>query len=71
MELLDNSGSKQHIIDLVEGNQHLYRPIYSLSQVEMKTLKTFNNIHPKPRIVQLLKLLIKAPILFQKSLMVT
>ena len=31
----------QHVIELYEGQQPLYEPIYSLGLVELKTLKTY------------------------------
>ena len=45
MELLENTGMNEYIIELVERNQLLYKPIYSLGSVELETLKTYIETH--------------------------
>ena len=40
MELPENTGINEHAIELIEGKQSLYGPIYSLGPVELKRLKT-------------------------------
>ncbi len=47
MELLENTSLKEYAIELVEGKQPPYGPIYALSPVELKTLKTYIEIHLK------------------------
>ena len=37
----------EHAIDLEDGKQPLYGPIYSLGPVELETLKTYIEIHLK------------------------
>ncbi len=41
MELLENTGLNEHAIELVEGKQPPYGPIYALSPVKLETLKTY------------------------------
>ena len=40
-ELLKHTGINDHIIELVEGQQPPYGPIYSLVLVELETLKAY------------------------------
>ena len=40
MELSENTGINEYVIELVESKQPPYRSIYSLSQVELETSKT-------------------------------
>ena len=41
VELPENTGMNEHIIELKEGKQPPFGPIYSLGSVELKTLKTY------------------------------
>ncbi len=41
MELLENTGMNAYAIKLIEGKQPPYGPIYTLSLVELETLKTY------------------------------
>ena len=41
MELPKNTGINKHAIELQDGKQPFYRPIYSLGPVELETLKTY------------------------------
>ena len=41
MELPKLTGINNHVIDLIESQQTLYGPTYSLGPVELKTLKTY------------------------------
>ncbi len=41
MELSENTGMNEHAIELIEGKQPPYGPIYTLSPVELETLKTY------------------------------
>ena len=47
MELPGNTGMNEHAIKLVEGKQRPYGSIYSLSPVELETLKTYIETHIK------------------------
>lgn len=40
-ELSEPTGIKDHAIDLLDGKQPSYGPIYSLGPVELETLKTY------------------------------
>lgn len=41
MKLFENASMNEHTIELVEGKQPFYGPIYSLGLVELETLKTY------------------------------
>ena len=41
VELLKYTNMNNHFIDLIDNNQLLYGPIYSLGPVELETLKTY------------------------------
>ncbi len=41
MELPEDTEMNEHAIELIEGKQSPYRPIYALSPVELETLKTY------------------------------
>ncbi len=45
MELPENTDINEHAPELVKGKQPPYGPIYSLSPVELKTLKTYVETH--------------------------
>ncbi len=47
MELPENTGLNKLAIELVEGKQLLYGPIYALSPVELETLKSYIETHLK------------------------
>ena len=57
----------EHAIELKNGKQLPYRPIYSLGPVELETLKTYIETHLKPGFIQLSKTSTGAPILFDKK----
>ncbi len=44
MELLENTGINEHAIELIDRKQPFYEPIYTLSLVELETLKTYIKI---------------------------
>lgn len=54
-------------IKLVENKQPSYGPIYSLSQVELKTWKTYIKIYFKTGFIQSSKSLARALILFKRK----
>ncbi len=37
----------EHVIELIDGKQSPYKPIYALSPVELETLKTYIKTHLK------------------------
>ena len=57
----------EHAINLEDGKQPPYRPIYSLGPVELETLKTYLKTHLKTGFIQPSKLPAGAPILFDKK----
>ena len=67
MELPKNIGIKEHTIELQDGKQPLYRPIYSLELVELKTLKTYIETYLKTGFIQPFKSSANALILFDKK----
>ena len=67
MELLENIGLNEHVIKLVEGKQPLYGPIYTLSLVELETLKIYIETHLKTEFIWPLKSLTSIPIFFDKK----
>ncbi len=52
IELPENTGMNKHAIELIEGKQLSYRPIYALSLVELETLKTYIETHIKTSFIQ-------------------
>ena len=62
--LPERTGANEHIIKLEEGKQPLYRPIYSLEPVELKTLKTYIKINLTNSFIRTSKSPADAPILF-------
>ena len=51
MELPENTGINEHAIELQDGKQPLYGPIYSLGPVELETLKTYIQTHLKTEFI--------------------
>ena len=47
MELSENTSINEHAIELVEGKQPPYSPIYSLGPVELEMLKAYIKTHLK------------------------
>ncbi len=47
MELSKNTGINKHTIELIDGKQPPYGPNYTLSPVELETLKTYIETHLK------------------------
>ena len=68
MELPENTSINKHAIKLQDGKQLLYRPIYSLGQVAMETLKTYIKTHLKTGFIWPSKSPANASILFNKKL---
>ncbi len=67
MELPENTGINENAIKLVEGKQPSQGPIYSLSPVELETLKTYIETHLKTGFIWPSKSPTGAPILFDKK----
>ena len=67
MELPENTGINEHAIELVEGKQPPYGPIYSLGPVELETLKAYIETHLKTGFIRPSKSPAGAPILFDKK----
>ena len=59
--------SSDHAIDLEEGKQKPYGPIYSLRPVELKTLKTYIQINLANGFIRPSKSPVGAPILFSRK----
>ncbi len=58
----------EHAIELVDGKQPLYRLIYTLSPVKLKTLKTYIETYLEIEFSQPSKFSTGAPIFFDKNL---
>ena len=66
-ELPEHTKINTHAIDLEEGKQPLYGPIYSLGPVELETLKTYIETNLANGFIRPSKSLAGAPILFDKK----
>ena len=67
MELPKNTGINEYAIELQDGRQPSYGPIYSLGLVELETLKTYIKTHLKNGFIWPFKSPAGAPILFDKK----
>lgn len=67
IELPKNININEHAIELVEGKQLPYRPIYTLSQLEIETLKIYIKTHLKTGFIWSSKSPTGAPIFFDKK----
>ncbi len=67
MELPEDTGMNKHAIELIEEKQLPYGPIYTLSSVELETLKTYIETHLKTEFIRPSKSLAGAPIFFDKK----
>lgn len=56
-----------HAIELENGKQPLYKPIYSLGPVELEILKTYIKIYLKTGFIQPFKSPVSSSILFDKK----
>ena len=65
--LSDCTELNEHIINLENGKQLLYRPIYSLGLVELETFKIYIKTHLNTGFIQPSKSLAGALILFDKK----
>ena len=67
MELPRNTGINKHSIELQNGKQSSYRPIYSLKPREFENLKTYIKTHLIIRFIRPSKFSANASILFDKK----
>lgn len=67
IQLPENTGMNEYVIELVESKQPSYRPIYSLSLVELETLKTYIKTYLKTEFICPFKSPAGAPIIFDKK----
>ncbi len=67
IKLLENTRINKHTIKLIDKKQPLYRPIYTLSPVDLETLKTYIEIYLKTRFIQPSRSFAGALILFDKK----
>ncbi len=67
MELPENTGINEHAIELIEGKQPPYGPIYALNLVELETLKAYIKTHLKTGFIRPSKSLAGVSILFNKK----
>lgn len=67
IKLPKNTGINKHAIKLKEGKQPPYWPIYSLSPLELETLKTSIETHLKTEFIFPSKSPTSAPIFFDKK----
>ena len=66
-ELPENTGMNKHAIELEEGKQPPFGPIYSLEPVELETLKTYIKTNVANGFIRPSKSPAGAPILFDKK----
>ncbi len=67
MELPENTDINKYAIELIEGKQPPYGPIYALSPVELETLKAYIKTHLKTGFIRPFKSPADAPILFDEK----
>ncbi len=67
MKQPENIGINKHAIELINGKQPPYGPIYALSPVELETLKTYIKTHLKTGFIQPFKSSASASIFFNKK----
>ena len=66
-ELTERTGINDHTIELVDGQQPPYGPIYSLKPVELETLKAYIETNLTNGFIRLSKAPAGAPILFDRK----
>ncbi len=67
MELPETTGINEHAIELIDGKQPPYGPIYALSPVELETLKAYIETHLLTGFIRPSKSPASAPILSDKK----
>ena len=63
-KLSEYTGINNYTIELVNGQQPLYRPIYSLGPVELETLKAYIETNLVNKFIRSFKSSVSTPILF-------
>ena len=66
-EIPENTGINEYAIELEEGKQSYFGPIYSLEPIELKTLKTYIKANLANGFIRPSKFLVKALILFDRK----
>ena len=66
-KLPENTGMNEHTIELEEGKQLIFGPIYSLGPVELETLKTYIKTNLANGFIRQSKSPAEAPILFDRK----
>ena len=66
-ELPENTGMNEHTIELKEGKQPLFGPIYNLGPVEFETLKTYIETNLTNGFIRPSKSPARASILFDRK----
>ena len=67
VKLLENTEMNEHAIELEKDKQPLFGLIYSLSPVELETLKTYIETNLANGFIRLFKSSVGAPILFERK----
>lgn len=67
IKLPENTSINKHAIELKDGKQPLYRPIYSLGLIELEILKIYIKTYSKTQFVWPSKSSADASILFDKK----
>ena len=67
MELPENIETNEHAIKLIDSNQSFYGSIYTLSLVELETLKIYIRTYLKTEFIWPFKSSARAPIFFDKK----
>ncbi len=67
MELPENTGMNEYAIELIEGKQPPYGPIYAFSLMELETLKAYIETHLKTGFIRPSKSPAGTLILFDKK----
>lgn len=67
IELLENTKINEHTIELKEGQQSSFWPIYSLGPMELEMFKIYININLANSHIRLSKFLAGAPIFFNEK----
>ncbi len=70
MDLPENTGMNKYVIELIDGKQPPYGPIYAFSPVKLEILKAYIETHLKLGLLSLPSLLQVLPSFLTKNLMV-
>ena len=67
IKLAENTEINKYAIELIDSKQSLYGPIYVLSPIELKTLKTYIKTYLKTGFIRSSKSFVDTFILFDKK----